>query len=150
MLKTDTLYNAHTHHSINLGNHVKTLPSDGSIPDMPGWRWIHTPGHTPGHISLFRDKDRILIVGDAFTTVKQESLASVLTQETNVSGPLAYLTTDWASAEKSVKELTALKPSLIIPSHGQSISGSAISYYLENLSKHFESIAVPKYGHFIE
>ena len=45
-------------------------PSDGSIPNMPGWQWIHTPGHSPGHISLFREKDRSLIAGDAFVAVK--------------------------------------------------------------------------------
>lgn len=31
---------------------LQTLPEDGSVPQMPGWRWLHTPGHTPGHISL--------------------------------------------------------------------------------------------------
>ena len=40
---------------------------------MPGWRWVHTPGHTAGHVSLFRDADRTLIAGDAFVTTKQES-----------------------------------------------------------------------------
>jgi glyoxylase-like metal-dependent hydrolase (beta-lactamase superfamily II) len=39
---------------------------------MPGRRWLHTPGHTAGHVS-FRDHDRCLIVGDAFVTTKQES-----------------------------------------------------------------------------
>jgi hypothetical protein len=39
---------------------------------MPGWRWMHTPGHTEGHVCLFRNSDRTLIAGDAFTTTKQE------------------------------------------------------------------------------
>ncbi len=21
---------------------------------LPGWRWIHTPGHSPGHVSFYR------------------------------------------------------------------------------------------------
>ena len=62
------------HKSINLGDHAIALPSDGSIPGMPDWKWIPTPGHTEGHVSLFREKYRTLIVGDAFCTVKQESL----------------------------------------------------------------------------
>lgn len=33
---------------INLGNRVQTLPQDNSVPHMPGFRWIHTPGHSPG------------------------------------------------------------------------------------------------------
>src|SRR5690606_5813979 len=62
---------------INLGDHVKVLPSNESVPHMPDFRWIHTPGHTPGHVSFFREKDRALIAGDAFVTVKQDSLYKV-------------------------------------------------------------------------
>src|SRR3954471_2898084 len=37
---------------INVGKRLHTLPADGSVPGMPGWRWIPTPGHSPGHVSL--------------------------------------------------------------------------------------------------
>src|SRR5215217_1633972 len=47
---------------------------------LPGWRWIHTPGHTPGHISLWRDADRTIIAGDAFITTRQESAFAVALQ----------------------------------------------------------------------
>ena len=30
----------------------------GWVPGLPGWRWVFTPGHTPGHVALFRDADR--------------------------------------------------------------------------------------------
>ena len=53
---------------------MQALPEDGSIPHLPDWEWIYTPGHSPGHVSFFREKDLTLIVGDAFVTVKQESL----------------------------------------------------------------------------
>jgi glyoxylase-like metal-dependent hydrolase (beta-lactamase superfamily II) len=43
-------------------------PADG-VPGMPGWSAIHTPGHTPGHISLYRSADGVLITGDAVTAV---------------------------------------------------------------------------------
>lgn len=76
---------------------------------MPGFRWIHTPGHTLGHISLFRDEDRALIVGDAFVTVKQESLYKVLIQKKEISGPPRYFTTDWLAAWDSVKKITSTK-----------------------------------------
>jgi glyoxylase-like metal-dependent hydrolase (beta-lactamase superfamily II) len=62
------------HKGIDISGRAANLPSDGSVPGMPGWQWIHTPGHTEGHISLFRERDRTLIAGDAFSTVKQESL----------------------------------------------------------------------------
>lgn len=66
---------------VNIGNYARAIPSDGSVPELAEWRWIHTPGHTPGHISLFRERDRVLVAGDAFVTVKQDSLYKVLTQK---------------------------------------------------------------------
>lgn len=38
--------------AIDLGERVRALPNDGSVPDMPGWRWIHAPGHTAGQVAL--------------------------------------------------------------------------------------------------
>ena len=32
---------------IDVSRWLQRLPEDGSVPQMPGWRWIHTPGHTP-------------------------------------------------------------------------------------------------------
>src|SRR5262245_56455351 len=66
---------------------VRALPADGTVPGVAGWRSIFTPGHSPGHVSLFRDSDRALIVGDAFTTQKQESLCAVVTNAHHVHGP---------------------------------------------------------------
>ncbi|GAB3059043.1 MBL fold metallo-hydrolase [Virgibacillus ainsalahensis] len=134
---------------VDLGNNVETLPSDGSIPDMPGWRWIHTPGHAPGHISLFRDEDRALIAGDAFVTVKQESLYKVITQVMEINGPPRYLTTDWDAARESVEKLEALKPAVAVTGHGEPVSGKELSDGLERLVNHFDTIAIPDYGRFV-
>ena len=134
---------------INLGNHIERLPSDGSVPHLPGFRWIHTPGHTPGHISLFRDEDRAMIVGDAFVTVKQEYLYKVLTQEQEISGPPRYLTTDWEAARDSVKRLADLKPSVAVTGHGLPMSGPILTQSLEKLVKDFDVIAVPDYGRYV-
>lgn len=138
------------HTSIDIGFHAVPLPSDGSVPGMPGWRWIHTPGHTEGHISLFREEGRILIAGDAFSTVKQESLLSVLTQNETISGPPKYLTTDWDGAEKSVKLLRDLNPSLVIPSHGQPMKGKELQEHLDYLVSNFDEIAIPRQGRFVD
>src|ERR671919_701782 len=89
---------------------IRPLPVDGSIPAMPGWRWIHTPGHSPGHVSLFRDSDRTLIAGDAFVTTKQESAIAALTNRPEIHGPPAYFTPDWTASRRSVERLAALEP----------------------------------------
>lgn len=135
---------------INLGDKVERLPSDGSVPHMPGFRWIHTPGHSPGHISLFREEDRALIAGDAFVTVKQESLYSVLTQEQEISGPPRYLTPDWEAAWESVKTLEALNPIVAITGHGLPMTGELLKTSLNRLSHDFNQIAIPDYGKFVE
>ncbi|GIQ69753.1 MBL fold metallo-hydrolase [Xylanibacillus composti] len=131
---------------VNLGNHIHTLPSDGSVPYLTGFRWIHTPGHTPGHISLFRDKDRALIAADAFVAVKQDSLYKVLTQQMEISGPPRYLTTDWQAAWESVRKLEALKPSVAITGHGKPLSGEMLANGLKKLANEFDRMAIPDYG----
>lgn len=103
---------------INLGDYVQVLPSDGTVPDLPEFKWIHTPGHTPGQVALFREKDRALIAADTFVTVKQEYLYRVMTQEQEISGPPRYLTTDWKAAKESVEKLANLNPSVAVTGHG--------------------------------
>ena len=134
---------------INLGSQVEILPSDGSVPYMSGFRWIHTPGHTPGHISLFREKDRALIAGDAFVTVKQEFLYKVLTQEQEISGPPRYFTPDWRQAFESVKKLEALRPSVAITGHGLPMAGELLAESLKMLVNEFDRIAMPDYGRYV-
>lgn len=134
---------------VDLGNNVGALPSDGSVPYMPGWRWFHTPGHAPGHISLFRDQDRALIAGDAFVTVKQESLYKVMTQDKEINGPPRYLTTDWDAAKASVEKLEALKPAVAVTGHGHPMTGKELSDGLEILVKDFDKVAIPDYGRFV-
>ncbi len=135
--------------AINLGENIQAIPSDGSVPFMPDFQWIHTPGHTSGHISLYREKDKVLIVGDAFVTVKQESLYKVITQTKEISGPPRYLTTNWQAARKSVEKLEALKPSVAITGHGLPMEGKELARELKKLVDHFEQIALPKQGKYL-
>lgn len=135
--------------SVDLSNHIQVLPDDNSVPGMSGWRWIHTPGHSPGHISLFRDSDRILIVGDAITTVKQESGEKVLNKEKDINGPPAYFTTDWQTAEESVNRLKDLNPSLIISSHGLPMEGKELENQLNTLVHEFDEVAIPEEGRYV-
>jgi glyoxylase-like metal-dependent hydrolase (beta-lactamase superfamily II) len=135
--------------AIDLGSHVQALPADGSVPHMPEWEWVHTPGHSPGHISLFRKQDLALIAGDAFVTTKQEYLLDVLEQKLEISGPPRYLTTDWLSAKKSVELLQSLHPSVAVTGHGQPVSGEWLSTNLSKLVKDFDTIARPDYGKYV-
>ncbi len=116
---------------------------------MQGWRWIATPGHTPGHISLFRDADRLLIAGDAFTTTEQESAIAVLNQSKEIHGPPKYFTSEWLQAWESVKRLEALKPSTAITGHGLPMSGEQLARQLEELAANFDTLAIPREGRYV-
>jgi glyoxylase-like metal-dependent hydrolase (beta-lactamase superfamily II) len=135
---------------IDVSSRLRLLPEDGSVPPLPGWRWLHTPGHTVGHVSLFRDADRALIPGDAFCTTKQESFFAVATQRPELHGPPAYYTTDWDAARDSVRKLAALDPAFIAPSHGQPMSGQQTTEGLRELSARFDEVARPETGKYVE
>lgn len=139
---------------VDLGSRLKALPGEGSslsLVEMPGWTVLHTPGHTPGHVSFFRESDRTLIVGDAFCTTKAESFFDAnVTTPAELHGPPAYFTSDWGAAKASVRKLAALMPTTVAPGHGKPLSGVEVPAALERLAADFERIAVPddvKEGH---
>ena len=134
---------------IDLGEHVFALPTDGSIPMMPGWQWVATPGHTPGHVSLFRESDRTLIAGDAIVTTQQESFFSVLTQKKELHGPPMYFTCDWDAARESVRTLWDLRPAVAATGHGVPMRGSALATSLQELAERFDELARPAYGRYV-
>ncbi|WP_130859192.1 MBL fold metallo-hydrolase [Gracilibacillus phocaeensis] len=129
----------------HLGDLVTALPSDGTIPCLPEWRYIETPGHTAGHISFFREKDKLLVAGDAVATEKSESSLSIFFPFQRLHGPPAYFTEDWYLAEESVKRLAALQPDTIIAGHGLPMQGEFMKEELQQLADHFAQQAVPKH-----
>ncbi|HEU4496080.1 MAG TPA: MBL fold metallo-hydrolase [Flavobacterium sp.] len=123
---------------------LRALPEGGAVPMLEGWKWIPTPGHTPGHVSFFRKADRFLIAGDAFITVKQDSFYKVLIQKAEVNGPPVYFTPDWIAAEASVKLLNELKPQVAVTGHGTHMEGRELQEGLELLANDFRYLAVPE------
>lgn len=134
---------------IDLGPALQALPEDGSIPGMPGWRWLPTPGHSAGHVSFWRDADRCLLAGDAFVTTAQESALAVASQRTEMHGPPMYYTPDWEKARRSVVALAALEPELVVSGHGQAMQGSAMRAALMRLANGFDVIARPRSGRYL-
>ncbi len=86
----------------------------------------------------------MLLAGDAFVTVKQESLYKVMAQEPELSGPPKYLTENWSDAEASVKKLAGLDPEIALTGHGRMMEGEDLRSRLRDLSDHFVEKAVPK------
>ena len=127
---------------LDVSRWLHALPDDGSIPGMPGWRWLHTPGHTPGHVSFWRSADRTLLAGDAFATTSAESAyaesAYAPPARAVLHGPASFLTRDWEQARRSVERLSVLEPERVVTGHGPAMRGSPMRAALHTLAREFE------------
>jgi glyoxylase-like metal-dependent hydrolase (beta-lactamase superfamily II) len=133
---------------VNVGSRLQALPADGSVPHMDGWRWVHTPGHSVGHVSLWRQADRMLLAADAVITTAQESAYAVLTAETELHGPPMYFTQDWPAARRSVETLAQLEPEYLLTGHGMAVHGPVVRAGLHDLARRFDQIAHPPHPHY--
>ncbi|HET7678436.1 MAG TPA: MBL fold metallo-hydrolase [Candidatus Limnocylindrales bacterium] len=80
---------------------------DGAlIPTLGGLRVIHTPGHTPGSICLFLERQRLLFVGDALEAKRRR-----------VSFASPIFSDDMALARRSVKRMAELDVETIAFGH---------------------------------
>lgn len=122
----------------DFGSLVHALPPDGAVPWLDGWRWIATPGHTPGHVSFVREQDRVIVAGDAVITTHQESTIDVMLQRKVVSRPPGYFTPDWDEAGRSVRAIAALEPEVLATGHGRPMRGPDMRRELHELADHFE------------
>jgi hydroxyacylglutathione hydrolase len=80
--------------------------------EVAGFTVLDTPGHSPGHISLWRESDRTLICGDVFFNIHP------LTARPGLREPPIRLTPDPARNRASARRLGALRPALVLFGHG--------------------------------
>ncbi len=130
---------------IDLSPHVRALTIQ-ELPWIGGWQVIATPGHSPGHISLFRPSDRTLIAGDAFTTINHDSATAMFSKKPHVFRPPAAFTSDWQAAAQSARRVADLNPQVLAPAHGIPMAGEEALRQLKQLAENFP---VPSYGRYI-
>ncbi len=126
--------------------YMRELPIDNP-PGMEGWTVFETPGHTPGHVSFYRESDGVLLAGDAFCTVDQTSAIKTLTMKPQVSLPPNYYTTEWDAARDSVQLLSDLEPDVIAAGHGEPMSGESARGGLKRLAREWPQ---PRHGRYVE
>ena len=89
--------------------------SEGQIlPSLGGLRVMETPGHTPGHISLFSPSTGVLFTGDSIVTREGELVRSVKAN-----------TWDEAKADESARKQAALGAQVVCPGHGAVVKEAA-------------------------
>jgi glyoxylase-like metal-dependent hydrolase (beta-lactamase superfamily II) len=87
---------------------VDELLADGQIlPVLGGLRIVETPGHTPGHISLFAPAAGILFCGD-----------SIVSGETGLRGSSGANNWDQAKSDESVRKQATLGARILCSGHG--------------------------------
>ena len=102
---------------------MRPLGPDGSIPGMDGWQWMHTPGHTPGHVAFVRAVDRVVISGDALLTLRVNAATGLLLGSQGLSAPPWYTTWDREAARASIRAIADLEPSVLAGGHGHPLAG---------------------------
>ena len=87
--------------------------------DVAGFRVLDVPGHTIGHIALWRESDRVLIAGDVFFNL------SMVTFRYGLREPIKAATVDPARNRESMKRLADLEPSIACFGHGPPVTDAA-------------------------
>src|SRR5215203_2753739 len=77
-------------------------------------RVIFTPGHTPGHLSLYLERSKVLIAGDALRA-----------ERGSLNGPNPSMTLEMGTALQSLRRLADLDIDTIICYHGGVVSEDA-------------------------
>jgi hydroxyacylglutathione hydrolase len=84
-----------------------------------GFTVVDTPGHSPGHVSFWRESDRVLICGDVFFNMHLLTIVPGLRQ------PPGPFTVDPALNRESERKVARLEPATAAFGHGPVIEGDA-------------------------
>jgi hydroxyacylglutathione hydrolase len=87
--------------------------------EVAGFEVLDTPGHSAGHISLWREADRTLICGDVFTNM------DTITGVPGLHEPKRFFTPDPSRNRASMRRLAALEPALVCFGHGRPLRNPA-------------------------
>jgi glyoxylase-like metal-dependent hydrolase (beta-lactamase superfamily II) len=92
---------------------VERVLRDGDL--VAGFRVVHTPGHTPGHVVFFRESDRVAVAGDVVANM------NFLTWKPGLREPPPFFSDNVAQNRESIRKLAALRPSVVCVGHGPPI-----------------------------
>ena len=131
--------------SRNLGDRIRALP-EGELQGLPGWRWIATPGHSPGHVSFFRASDRVLLAGDAFATMNMDSWLGLVSGKKELARAGTPFNMDWSATRQSVAKLADLRPNVVACGHGIPMSDGTLADRLQRFANRFRA---PRRGRYV-
>lgn len=80
--------------------------------EVAGFAVLDTPGHSPGHVSYWRESDRTLLCGDVMWGYNPFTLRGP------IRAPFAFTCPDAALNRESARRIAALDPALVCFGHG--------------------------------
>lgn len=80
--------------------------------EIGGFRVVHAPGHTPGHVFYFRESDRVVIAGDVLANMH------AFTGRVGLQEPPGAFSVDRLQNRQSMRKLLELRPSVACFAHG--------------------------------
>ncbi len=92
------------------GHRVERRLREGD--EVAGFQVLDVPGHSDGHIALWRESDRVLIAGDVLNSM------NLITTIPGLQEPPKTFTPDPARNRESIKRLAALEPRVACFGHG--------------------------------
>jgi glyoxylase-like metal-dependent hydrolase (beta-lactamase superfamily II) len=92
------------------GHKVTRLLKEGDC--VGSFTVIDSPGHSNGHISFFRERDKVLIVGDTLLNM------NLITTIVGLNQPPNLFTTNKNKNLESIKKIYNLKPRVLCFGHG--------------------------------
>ena len=87
--------------------------------DVAGFTVLDTPGHSPGHVSFWRESDRTLVCGDVWFHLEFKTFRPKLRP------PFGIVTVDPARNRESMRRLVELRPETVCFGHGPVMTGAA-------------------------
>src|SRR4051794_40232696 len=101
---------------------------DGTVQEddvVAGFQVVGFPGHAPGQIGLWRERDRLAIVSDTIY------LTDMHGRPQPPAVPLDAYNLDTESARESIRKLAKLEPKIVFPGHLGPLTGPDVAGQLE-------------------
>jgi hydroxyacylglutathione hydrolase len=87
--------------------------------EVAGFKVLDTPGHCPGHVSYWRESDRVLVCGDVMWGYNPFTFSG------GIREPFPAASPDPALNRESARRLAALEPALVCFGHGAPLRDTA-------------------------
>jgi glyoxylase-like metal-dependent hydrolase (beta-lactamase superfamily II) len=104
--------------------------------EVAGFKVLHFPGHAPGLIGLWRERDRLAIVSDVIYLLDSTKMGRPLPKG-EASVPHPAWNWDHAKAKESIRKLAALEPELVCTGHNEPLRGENLRPALERAAEKY-------------